>query len=60
MAAKAAVAATLILGRLLPLPSSDDDDTTSVEIGAEPKRQQRDDEHVEAERRAERAALAHR
>ncbi len=30
-----------------------------VEVGAEAQRQQRHDQHIEAERRAERAALAH-
>jgi MFS family permease len=32
-----AVAATLILGWLLPLPQSDDEDTSSVTIGADPE-----------------------
>ena len=38
LASAAAVAATLILGWLLPLPKgSEDEDTSSVEIGAEPE-----------------------
>jgi hypothetical protein len=32
-----AVAATLVLGWLLPLPQSDEEDTSSVEIGADPE-----------------------
>ena len=36
-ASAVAVAATLILGWLLPLPSVEDEDTSSVEIGAEPE-----------------------
>ncbi|MGE3690841.1 MAG: MFS transporter [Novosphingobium sp.] len=37
VASAAAVAATLILGWLLPLPRVEDEDTTSVDIGAEPE-----------------------
>ncbi len=37
VASAIAVAATLILGWLLPLPRTEDEDTSSVEIGAEPE-----------------------